>query len=140
MAITQAFSPVDIVVTIGHVTVSNLAEDDSVVIERKSDRMEFAVGLDGKVAPTVVADQTATIKINILATSDTHKLLQALTGFGTPALTTLPIPITVIDKSSGTRLALAPICYLSKGPDLSLGKTLGTRTWEFLAEQVLTSF
>lgn len=140
MAITQAFSPADIVVTIGHVTVSNLAEDDSVVIERKSDRMEFTVGLDGKVAPTVVADQTATIKINILATSDTHKALQALTGYGTPALSTASIPITVIDKGSGTRLALAPICYLSKGPGLNISKSLGSRTWEFLAESVITSF
>jgi hypothetical protein len=140
MAITQAFNPADTVVTIGHVTVSNLSEDDAVVIERRSDGMQFAVGLDGKVAPTLSADQTATIKISVLATSDTHKALQALTGYGTPALSTASIPITVIDKGSGARLALAPVCYLSKGPGLNISKSLSSRTWEFLAESVITSF
>jgi len=139
MAITQAFNPAETVVTIGHVTVSNLAEDDAVVIERRSDGMSFAVGLDGKVAPTLSADQTATIKISVLATSDTHKALQALTGYGTPALNTSPLPITVVDKGSGTRLAVAPVCYLSKGPGLNIGKALGSRTWEFLAESVITA-
>lgn len=139
MAITRAFNPADTVVTIGHVTVSNLSEDDAVVIERRSDGMSFAVGLDGKVAPTLSADQTATIKISVLATSDTHKALQSLTGYGTPALSTASIPITVIDKGTGTRLALAPVCYLSKGPGLNVSKALGSRTWEFLAESVVTS-
>lgn len=139
MAINNVFNPAGIVVTVGHVTVSNLTADDGVKIEMQGDGMQFTVGLDGALVPSLTANRSAKITLSVMQGSTTNDQLQALTGYGTPKLNTTPLPITVIDKSRGSRLVLAPTCYLSKGPGLQLTEKPNALEWEFIAESVVLS-
>lgn len=137
MSIESTFDPAGIVVTVGHVTVKNLSADEGISVEMRSNGMQFDVGLDGSIAPRLSADRSATIRLSVLGSSSVSGQLQALTGYGTSAAHTAPIPITIMDKTRGVRLLVAPTCYLSKGPGLNLSESgNNNRVWEFVAESI----
>ena len=72
MAINSVFNPAGIVVTVGHVTVSNLTADDGVKIEMQGDGMQFTVGLDGALVPSLTANRSAKITLSVMQGSTTN--------------------------------------------------------------------
>ena len=76
MGKVSTYSPKQVTVALGNHIVSGYAEDSFVSIEPSGDGITKKVGCDGEIVRSVSPDDTFTVKLTVLQTSDTNSYLQ----------------------------------------------------------------
>jgi hypothetical protein len=116
-----------VLVLVGGVPMTGLAEDTFVEIAPMTDRVTSASGADGEIARSVSSDRRHTVTITLQQTSPSNDVLSA---FATADLYTggAVIPVMVQDLSGRTLFA-ASQGWISTMPSITFGAEVGTREW-----------
>lgn len=128
MAISTAFTMLNVAVTLDGLAVRGLWDgDDTVVVEQGADVGTGTVGADGSGIFSQSADKSARITLRLMHTSPTHAQLtrkweQQRAG------RLLPFPIDIKDKDSGEG-GTADRCHVLQAPTDQKGKNASVRTW-----------
>lgn len=112
--------------------------DNIVKMSYNSDLTTETVSADGKLATSVTPDRTGTITVELMATSESNRILSALLAYQNNQPNTAAILKTdfaVLDPS-GSVLCYARQAYLKKAPEVGLGVETGTYEWTFCTEKL----
>lgn len=121
------YDPVEILVSVGGVSISGFAPDTFVSATRDNPVFSKVVGADGEVCRVRSRSKTGTIKLTLLSTSVSNDVLTAFvlvdeaTGAGV-------IPILIKDNL-GTTTMLGGEGWVEGYADVAFGKEGGTREW-----------
>lgn len=117
-----AYNAKDCVITVNGTYITGFGED-MITCEKKEDFFETEVGAQGDVVVNEINDPIGTIKLTTLANCPQKAMLLNLAKKGTE------FPIWVTNKSLGER-AGGTRARIKKYPEMSQGKTVGTREFE----------
>lgn len=117
-----AYNAKDCVITIDGTYITGFGED-MITCEKKEDFFETEVGAQGDVVVNEINDPIGTIKLTTLANCPQKPMLLNLAKKGAE------FPIWVTNKSLG-EMAGGTRARVKKFPELSQGKTVGTREFE----------
>ncbi len=130
MALFNAYSPKDVLVTWAGIPITGYAEDSFLRMKRNSDVNGYTVGTAGDVALTTIADATGEIEIELMQTAPSNSLISAIYVAQTLSGDITVLPITITDPS-GSVIAIANNAYIKTLPDIDLGKEQNSKTWVF---------
>lgn len=131
------YDPKQVVVTIGSHIVSGFGEDTFIEIETTEDLWTLTVGAGGDGARAKSNNESGTIVITLLQTSDSNNVLQGylasdiLSNSGA-------FPISVQDKN-GTSLYAGAEAWVKKAPDASFGKSITDRQWTIETDKLVSA-
>jgi hypothetical protein len=117
-----------VLLIVGGIPLTGLAEDTFVEIAPSADRVTAAVGADGEIARSISSNRMHTVTITLQATSPSNDVLSGfmmmdkVTGGGGV------IPVMVSDLSGRTMFA-ASQAWITATPSVSFGGEAGTREW-----------
>ena len=107
---------------------SGFAEGEFLTIEPNAPAYEIVVGTDGQVGRSRTNNNSATIKVKLMSTSDGNTFLSALLNTGLLAKNGADIgPMLVRDRVSGTCTYTASKCWISKAPDVAYDNKITMR-------------
>ncbi len=125
----ETYSPDEVAVIIGVLSLSGYGPDTFVAVEREVETFEKVVGAKGEVARKKSSNKSGTITVTLLQTSADNLSLSALalvdevSGAGT-------FPIIVKD-ASGTTVCAAGDSWISAYPPVEFANSIGVRVWVF---------
>lgn len=128
MGKVSTYSPKQVTVALGNHIVSGYAEDSFVSIEPSGDGITKKVGCDGEIVRSISPDDTFTVKLTVLQTSDTNSYLQNClardmkNGEGM-------FPILIKDLKGGLVFS-AEAAWATKSASRGFGKEASNREWE----------
>lgn len=131
----KTYIPSRVSVIYGTTVLEGLAEDSFVDAEFMTDTWTDVIDNNGKVTRVGTRDRRGTIKVTLLASSDSNDYLSTmciadqLSGKGT-------LPIAVKDNS-GTDLVTGAEAWIKKMPKLAKGKDLGKNEWTFTVSEMV---
>lgn len=136
MALSTAYSALNVSATLNQQAVSGLWDgDDAIVIAPLSDIGSMIVGADGSSIFSQSANKGATITLRLQHTSPTHRLLHQLWARqSSRGLRISGFPFDVMDADSGEG-GTADRCYIQAGPTDSKGQAAGPREWVLVTGQ-----
>lgn len=128
MAITT-YSSKKVSISVGGVNITGVAEDSFVTCEFSSDTYSKKTGADGEVTRSRNPDDSGTITIKLMASSESNAYLSALAITDKKTLLgTVPI---LIKDNNGTDVVAGTECWVTKQPKQEYGKEVGDREWKF---------
>lgn len=122
----------------GIVKMEGFSDDNIVTIAYNSDMTTEKVGCDGKLAISVTPDRTGTVKIELMQTSETTRILSAILAAQNNSGDTSKIvraAFAIADKS-GSVLCTAQDCYIKTAPEVVLGVEQNTHEWTFYSSKI----
>lgn len=130
MPISSAYSMVHVANTIDGVEVRGLWDgDDAVSVAPLTSSGTMLIGAKGDSLFSGSANRGATITIQLMHTSPTHRQLERLeVAQNTPGGLTNGFKVTVTDTSSGES-GVADKCYIQDRPTRGYGNNATVRTW-----------
>lgn len=130
MAQASSYTYQNVVVTIAGLLVEGFFDgDDAITIEPGVDTGTGLVGADGSSIWSGSADNSATITLNLMHTSDAHRLLtQLLQVQRTPSRRSPGFSIAINEVGSNEG-GSADRCYILTPPTDSKGKAATVRSW-----------
>lgn len=117
-----AYNAKDCVITVNNTYITGFGED-MVTCEKKEDFFETEVGAQGDVVVNEINDPIGTIKLTTLSNCPQKSMLIDLARSGAE------FPIWVTNKSLGEMVG-GTRARVKKYPEMSQGKTVGTREFE----------
>lgn len=130
--------------TFGPHLVTGYAEDQMLEIEFSSPKYENKVGIDGFLTRIKQNNTSGMIKVSLMATSPSNKVLAtmargelgaavttllSIVGASQVALNADVFPVMMYDSSTGAKFT-APDCWVAKEPTIQKGKDIGVIEWE----------
>lgn len=117
---------------------SGYSEGSFLTIEQDAPDYEKYVGTDGQVGRSRTNNNSATIKLKLMQTSDGNTFLGALRTVGLLAANGADIgTLLVRDRISGVCMYTASNCWISKPPDLDYDSKITEREWEFQCDDLI---
>lgn len=130
---TYSFEEVDVVVY-GQKIVG-FADEDSVVIEPDDKHFKTFKGINGEQVRAFNQSLTGKIHLNLLGNHDSNHYLSTLAW---RTRNSDPGELNVMIKdNNGTTLVIAPWCYISSFPTITLSKKVNTVKWTFEGELIV---
>ena len=125
----RVYDPDQISVSVAGIPVKGYADDEFVRVERDNPAFDDVVGTDGDTTRSKTNDNRATVTIRLMQSSPSNDLLSVLhnSDKNTPGGVGVG-PFLLRDKQ-GTTLVLGEKSWISKEPDISLGRTATEREW-----------
>lgn len=111
-------------------------ESEFVTTDYAVDANVPTVGADGEMTISRSNNESATITIKLLATSDGHRLLEQLYAAQAATPNGAPIPFELRDIL-GARVEHAEKVVFIKRPATGHGATVGEREWKLVAEKLI---
>jgi len=128
MSITT-YSSKKVSITVAGQPITGVAEDSFVICEFTSDAFTKKTGADGEVTRSANPDQSGTVTIKLMASSESNAYLSALAlADKNTLLGTVPV---MIKDNNGTDLVEGNECWITKQPKQEYGKEVGDREWKF---------
>jgi len=116
---------------------SGRADGEFVSIELNSETFTRKVGADGEVTRSKSNDNTATIKIKVMQTSDGHKVLMQLHALARASVNGSDVGAFELIDRNGNVLERATECWIEKPPASSFGKEAAEREWTLCAADLI---
>ena len=137
--VLNTYSPRQVTVNWGGtVPIKHFAEGTAIEITRSTDNSTQAIGMQGDVAHTFIADKTGTVSFTILQTGETNRILSAIQMAQDASNDLYRADLNIVDLS-GSSLCLARGCHIKTTPSYSLGDSQSSKTWVFFSEELLFS-
>lgn len=109
--------------------------EEGITIEAVEDKNVMTIGADGSGMHSLVANSSSTVTVNLLKTSPTNALLQAMYDEQTASsLAHGKNVITVRDVARGDFIVLTKAAF-SRRPSVTYAKEGGNMVWTFMAIQ-----
>ena len=124
----KTYNPKEVVIACGSHIVTGFADDSFVEIEANGDGITKTVGCDGEIARAVSPDNTFTVKLTLLQTSDSNSFFSQKvdadrdTGDGM-------FPLLIKDLKGGLVFSTEAAWCTKKAP-VTRGKETNNREWE----------
>lgn len=113
------------------------ADGEFVTTEYSTETFVKKVGADGEVTRSKSNDNTATIKIKVMQTSNGHKMLLQLHALARASVNGSDAgAFELIDRNGGV-LERATKAWIEKAPPSSFGKEAGEREWTLAAADLI---
>lgn len=107
--------------------------EEGITIEANAEIDAMAVGADGSVAHSLIANKAGKVTIRLLKTSPLNAALAAMLAFQRTAGSNHgQNTITIANKTSGDVVS-CQLCAFSKVPTITYAKEAGINEWEFNA-------
>jgi hypothetical protein len=130
MAATKTQDADQISISYGGADIHGFAPDSVIEIEQESNDFEDEVGADGEVSRSKTNDRRATIRIYLMATSDSNDLLSAISNADRKAPNGAGIAPLYVRDRSGRAVYSAAECWVRKPPQVSFKRSAQERVWE----------
>ncbi len=135
MADFKNFSFKNVSVIAGILELEGFADADDVVsIVFDAEQFTKVAGAKGDVARVQTADNSCTITIKLLQTSNSNSLLAAL-YLADVSSGSAVFPMVITDKESGEGYAVNN-AWIQKFPDITRGKTVNSMDWVFQGDKL----
>jgi hypothetical protein len=126
------------VVLMGILIDSGYSEGEFLTIAQDAPDYEKYVGTDGQVGRSRTNNNSATLKLKLMQTSDGNTFLGALRTAGLLAANGADIgPLLIRDRVSGTCTYTAANCWISKPPDVTYDSKITEREWELQCDDLI---
>lgn len=125
----KTYASKKVIIAWGSHVVTGYAEDSFVTVDPHGEGVNKVVGCDGEIARSLDPNQTYTVKLSVLQTSDSNAFfnkmqkLDSETGEGV-------FPLLITDLMGGTIFS-ADEAWLQKGASRVWGKANQNREWTF---------
>ena len=124
----KTYNPKEVIITLGVHIVTGYADDSFVSIEPNGDGVTKKVGCDGEIVRSISPDNTYTVKIALLQTSNTNTYLQQRFNKDQKDGDGL-FPILIHDLKGGL-LFSSEAAWVAKPASRGYGKESSNREWE----------
>lgn len=122
-----------VTMVLSDIPISEGLAETFIKISREAAAFEDEVSADGEVTRTATHDDRCTIELTLKGTSKHNAELSALHALDTNSAGGAGVGAALIKDNNGSTLIAAPQCWITKAPDLELGKTRGDCTWTLRA-------
>ena len=134
----KTYNPKKVAVVVGGPTgavMSGFAEGEFVTVTMDEDKWELKVGTDGEGTRSKQNNNSATVKIMLMQSSDSNLVLQ---GFlNSDKLSDAGIFPLMIKDSSGRSLYMAEQAWIQKQPEAKFSKGVETREWTIRTDNMI---
>ncbi len=131
----RAYSFTNCVVMVNGVEMRNFGDgDDVVTTSARNDRVSGKVGADGRLQPSISADQSAEIGLTFLANAPENDFLEDL-FYQYVNGDIDKVTISIFDKVTG-RGEVATAGYIPKIPDSSRGMEAQDKEWQIVVPSI----
>ena len=128
----------DLQVIVGNIIVGGYAPGTVVKIDYNADLYNQVIGADGEGARSATNDDSATIEITLLQTSETNDAFNALMLLDRD---TNQGQVSLMVKDNGGRSLFATDCaYIAKRPGVEFGQDLTNRVWMIYTPKLDANF
>lgn len=124
----KTYNPKEVIVTLGVHIVTGYADDSFVTVDPNGDGITKKVGCDGEIVRSISPDNTYTVKISLLQSSQTNTFLQKRFNKDQKDGNGL-FPILIHDLKGGL-LFSSEAAWVAKTASRSFGKEANNREWE----------
>ena len=140
MALIQTYKPSDVeLVFAGFSLNSGLDPDSWVKVTRNAPKYSYVPSVDGGGARMLTSNGSAKIELKLMQTSDVNRILFALEKADDGTLSASISQFTFKDTvMGGMAWQKANNCWISKTPDTVYSDGMGSLTWEFTCEEIVT--
>lgn len=127
MSVLTTYSPSDVSLVIGVLTISGYAPDTFIVVSREVENFTKTVGSDGETARRKSANKSGTITITLLQTTSDNATLSGLALIDEiTSKGTFPV---IIKDNSGKSIASSDDTWVMSYPDMEFANDTGNREW-----------
>lgn len=125
----QTWDPKSVVITFAGITITGFAAGTFIVAEEATDRFTKVVGADGEVARSQSRDESGTVTITLLGSSEVNKLLSdqlkadAKSGSGTGSF--------MMKDTKGTTIISSDRAWIRRRPNFEGAVEVTNREWIF---------
>lgn len=124
----KTYNAREVVVTLGAHIVSGFADDSFVSIEPNGDGITKKVGCDGEIVRSISPDDTYTVKLSLLQTSETNSFLQ--NRFNMDQKDGNGLFSLMVHDLKGGLLFSTEASWVAKPASRGFGKEANNREWE----------
>lgn len=124
----KTYNPKEVIVSLGTHIVTGYAEDSFVTIDPAGDGVTKKVGCDGEIVRSVSPNDTYTVKLSLLMSSETNSWLQSKVDQDIKSGDGM-FPILVKDLKGGMVFS-TDAAWAIKTASRGFGKEAGNREWE----------
>lgn len=123
----KTYNPKKVAVIVGGFAISGYADGEFVTITMDEDQFDLKVGTDGEGTRAKSNNNSATVKIMLMQSSDANTILQSF--WNSDKISDSGIFPLLIKDNSGRSLYAADQAWIQKQPEAKFGKTTDTREW-----------
>lgn len=123
----RTYSPKKVQVIIGNAILTGFAKGSFVVVEKKEDDFEPAIGSDGEVARTQSADESGSVTITLMQTSASNDIMTDLRD--ADKLSGEDVFPIMIKDGSGRTIVTANEAWIRKVPNSDFADKAKERVW-----------
>jgi len=123
----KTYNPKKVAVIAGGFAISGYADGEFVTITMDEDQFDLKVGTDGEGTRAKSNNNSATVKIMLMQSSDSNTILQSF--WNSDKISDSGIFPLLIKDNSGRSLYAADQAWIQKQPEAKFGKTTDTREW-----------
>ncbi len=128
------FNVKDVVITFGEVLIEGYAADSVVTIDQAEDDVQLYIGADGKVTRSMNNNESATVELQLSASSPSNPQLSAMSKLDrTTGQGVRPLVVKDLNGSS----VFTGLACIARRPRREIGKTVTARTWKFLIGKLI---
>jgi hypothetical protein len=113
-------------------------EDTFVKVTFKSELWETKVGSDGQVCRVRINDNTAEVEFTLMQTSIVNVRLSALLALDLLGSNGAGVGPFLLKDEQGSTIIESSACWISKVPDVEMGKSAKERVWKFMLSDAIT--
>jgi hypothetical protein len=124
---TSSYNPAEVSLIFGTHTVQGYADGTFIEVEQSNESFSLVKGADGEAARVRSNDDSGTIKVTLMQSSDSNMILSMLhqadkkTGKGT-----LPV---IFKDASGDSIGAGPVAWIQKPANIGFSKGIENREW-----------
>lgn len=134
MADVETYIPGDTQVSFAGYELTGYADGTFITVEREEDSFTKHVGSDGEVSRTLNPNQSGTVTLTLKQTSDSNRVLHGL--LATDEGDGSGVDVLMV-KDNLTNRAMATEAWISKPPNMELGKEASNREWVFQCAKIV---
>lgn len=133
----KVYEPDRVVITLGTILMSGFADGTFVTIDNNEDAFTLQMGTDGDGTRSKSNNQSATISVSLMQSSDTNILMSALhnTDINTPGGDGI-VPLLIKDLE-GTTLYTAEKAWIKKAPSAEFAREATAREWTIETDKLV---
>lgn len=131
----KTYNPKKVAVIVGGAIMSGFADGEFVTISMDEDQWELKVGTDGEGTRSKQNNNSATVKIMLMQSSDSNVVLQGF--WNSDKLSDAGVFPLLIKDNSGKSLYMAEQAWIQKQPEAKFGKAAETREWTIRTDNMI---
>lgn len=131
----KTYNPKKVAVILGGAIMSGFAEGEFVSVTMDEDQWELKVGTDGEGTRSKQNNDSGTVKVMLMQSSDSNIVLQAL--WNADKLSDSGLFPLLIKDNSGKSLYMAEQAWIQKQPEAKFAKGVETREWTIRTDHMI---